>query len=101
MYERKTALQINDCTPACTNPLLPAAILCKGLSCPVNEELKLLSDEGRTRALACTLPAFLFHFKSIIQKSGMCANAWLIAGLSCHGADVGILVADARILNAD
>ena len=31
----------------------------------------------------------------------MCANAWLIGGLSCHGADAGILGADKRILKAD
>jgi hypothetical protein len=82
-------------------PLLPAAILFKGLICPVNDELKLLSNEGRTRAWACTLPAFLFHFKSIIQKSGMCANAWLIEGLSVGKRDVRTLSPDSRILSPD
>jgi hypothetical protein len=101
MYERNTALQINDCTPACTKPLLADAILFRGRHCPVNEELKLLSDEGRTRALACTLFCFCSDWLRGGAKANVSANAWLIEGLIFHSAAVRILDADARILNAD
>ena len=101
MYERNTTLQINRVTPHCAKPLLPAAILFRGRPGPVNEELKSLSDEVQTRARACTLFALFVRLPCAGQKRKVCAIAWLIEGLSCHGADVGILVADVRILNAD
>ena len=60
-----------------------------------------MSAEGRTRAWACTLFALFVRLPCAGQKRKVCANAWQVGGLSCHGADVGILVADGRILNAD
>jgi len=101
MYERRTTLQIKDFTPHFANLLLPAAILFRSRPCPVNEELKSLSDEGRTRAKACTLFALFARLPCAGQKRKVCAIAWLIEGLSCHSAGVGILDADRRILNAD
>ena len=99
MYERNTALQINDCTPACTKPLLADAILFRGRHCPVNEELKSLSDEGRTRAWACTLFALFVRLPCARQKRKVCANAWLIGGLSVGKRDARTLSPDSRILS--
>ena len=99
MYERNTALQINDCTPACTKPLLADAILFRGRYCPVNEELKLLSDEGRTRAWACTLFALFVRLPCAWRKRNVCANAWLIGGLSVGKRDTRTLSPDSRILS--
>lgn len=99
MYERKTTLQINDCTPACTKPLLPAAILFRGRPCQDNEELMSLSDEGRTRAWACTLFALFVRLPCVWQKRKVCANARLIGGLSVGKRDARILSPDSRILS--
>jgi len=81
--------------------MLADAILFRGRPCQVNEELKLLSCEGRTRAWACTLFALLERLPCAGGKRKVCANAWLIGGLNCRGAGVRILGADVGILNAD
>ena len=99
MYERKTTLQINDFTPHFANPLLPAAILFRGRPCPVNGLLKLLSDEGGTRAWACTLFVLFVRLPCAGQKRKVCANAWLIGGLSVGKRDVRRLSPDSRILS--
>jgi hypothetical protein len=99
MYERNTALQINDCTPACTKPLLADAILFRGRHSPVNEELKSLSDEGRTRAWACTLFALFVRLPCAWQKRKVCANALLIEGLAVVKRDTRTLSPDSRILS--
>lgn len=101
MYERNAALQINRDTPHCAKPLLPAAILFRGRPCPVNEELKSLSDEGRTCAWACTLFCFCCDWLRGGAKANVSANAWLLEGLIYHSAGVKILGADVGILNAD
>jgi hypothetical protein len=99
MYERNTTLQINHVTPHCAKPLLPAAILFRGRFCPVNGELKSLSDEGRTRAWACTLFALFVRLPCAGQKRKVCANAWLIEDLSVVKRDVRTLSPDSRILS--
>jgi len=99
MYERNTTLQINHVTPHFAKPLLADAILFRGRPCPVNGELKSLSDEWRTRAWACTLFALFVWLHCAEQKRKVCANAWLIGGLSVVKRDVKTLSPDSRILS--
>ena len=58
-----------------------------------------LSDEGRTCALACTLFALFVRLPCAGQKRNVCANAWLIEGLSVGKRDVRTLSPDSRILS--
>ncbi len=100
MYERRTTFLFEDFAPHCTKPLLADAILFRARHCQVNGELKSLSDEGRTRAWACTLFALFVWLPCAGQKRKVCANAWLIGGLNCRFSVCLSAVANGRILFA-
>lgn len=86
----------------CTKNGKPSAdaILFSGRQCPLNVELKLLSDEGRTCVVACTLFALFVRLPCAGQKRNVCANAGLIEGLNCRVAGCLSVFANGRILTA-